>query len=81
MQVFGCLHDEAIHARQQQASENLHRPGDIRGLVLNVVREVLAHLRWASARHKNPNLAFPTCCGAIHTLKATPLRSEGTIAA
>ena len=55
--------------------------GDIRGLVLNIVREVLAHLRWASAHHNNPNLAFPTCCAAIHTLKATPLRSGGTIVA
>ena len=27
MQVFGCLHDEAIHARQQQSSENLHKTG------------------------------------------------------
>jgi hypothetical protein len=35
----------------------------------------------ASARHKNPNLTFLTCCCAIHTLKATPLRSDGTIAA
>ncbi len=33
VQVFGCLHDEAIHTRQQQASENLHSTGHLNTVV------------------------------------------------